>query len=63
MLEFISQNLSTIMISAVVFAVIVLDIVYLVRRKNRAKIYVNVAVVTAVVRAVRDSAENIPNIR
>ena len=37
MLEFISQNLSTIMISAVVFAVIVLDIVYLVRRKKQGK--------------------------
>ena len=37
MLEFIAENLSTIIISAVVFAVIILDIVYLVRRKKQGK--------------------------
>ena len=37
MFEFVSQNLSTIIISAVVFAVIILDIVYLVRRKKQGK--------------------------
>ena len=37
MLEFISQNLATIIISAVVFAVIILDIVYLVRKKKQGK--------------------------
>ena len=37
MLEFISQNLTTIIISVVVFAVIILDIVYLVRKKKQGK--------------------------
>ena len=37
MFEFISQNISTIIISAVVFAVIILDVIYLVRRKKQGK--------------------------
>ena len=37
MFEFISQNLATIIISAVVLAVIVLDILYLIRSKKHGK--------------------------
>ncbi len=37
MLEWISANLSTIIISAVVFLIIALDIVYLVRQRKKGK--------------------------